>query len=263
MLARTLGYQTDLFFIEKNGFVERRDRYVVARTPENPTYYWGNFLLYPEPPSAQSSPRWLADFEHEFPDAAHRAFGWDSTSAGDPSVLQGAGLQLSDLIVMTAPRVAPPRNGDLEIAVRPLESDAEWRDAIETGVRVQQEEEPVDETAFRHFKTVRYRNYRALQASGFGAIYGAFVDGVLAGSLGIFGEADFGRFQAVEVDPRYRRHGVCSRLLFEASEDFRNGRHVQRFVIVALSDGPHDAAAIYAAAGFRRAEQMWGIWKRP
>jgi hypothetical protein len=55
--------------------VDERDGYLVVRTPENPSFYWGNFLLLREPPQAVEP--WLTRFEVEFPEARHRAFGLD------------------------------------------------------------------------------------------------------------------------------------------------------------------------------------------
>lgn len=263
MSARTLGYQTDLFFIEKIGQVEARDRYVVARTPSIPTFRWGNFLLYPDPPSPATSQQWMADFEREFPQANHCTFGWDSEDPGDPSDFIARGLELSDLAVMTAGRVRAPRKSNPAIVVRRLQSDADWNAAVENAVRVQLAEVPIDTHAYRHFITLRYREYRALQTAGLGAMYGAFVNGDFAGGLGLFGERDFARFQAVEVDPRFRRRGVCSTMLYEASEDFRKDRDVERLVILGLNDNPHGATRLYETAGFGRFAQMWGIWKRP
>ena len=46
MLVRSLGYRTDLMISAINGEVTDRGDYLVIRTPSNPTYYWGNFLLY-------------------------------------------------------------------------------------------------------------------------------------------------------------------------------------------------------------------------
>ena len=42
---RSVGYRTDLFVCAFDGVVEERDRYVVIRTPSNPSFWWGNYLL--------------------------------------------------------------------------------------------------------------------------------------------------------------------------------------------------------------------------
>jgi hypothetical protein len=60
--------------------VERRDGYVVVRSPSNPTHYWGNLLLADDPPGAGDGARWEERFRSEFGSEGrvqHQAFGWD------------------------------------------------------------------------------------------------------------------------------------------------------------------------------------------
>ena len=44
--------RTDLHLIRLHGVVDEEDGLISARTPTNPTYRWGNFLLLPAPPQA-------------------------------------------------------------------------------------------------------------------------------------------------------------------------------------------------------------------
>ena len=53
MNIQSLGYRTDLFFPRFDGEVTDRGDYIVIRTPSNPTYHWGNFLLFNQPPVAR------------------------------------------------------------------------------------------------------------------------------------------------------------------------------------------------------------------
>src|SRR5262245_53706707 len=42
----SLAFRTDLAMLEHSGsVVEDRGSHLVVRTPDNPTYWWGNFLL--------------------------------------------------------------------------------------------------------------------------------------------------------------------------------------------------------------------------
>ena len=46
MDIRSLGFRTDLRLLEMTGSeIEDRGTHLVIRTPANPTYFWGNFLL--------------------------------------------------------------------------------------------------------------------------------------------------------------------------------------------------------------------------
>src|SRR3954452_20087955 len=85
----SLAVRTDLAMLEHSGsLVEDHGTHLVVRTPDNPTYWWGNFLLLPAPPADTDRAReWLATFESEFPGTRHRTFGIDG-SDGDAGDLQ-------------------------------------------------------------------------------------------------------------------------------------------------------------------------------
>ena len=57
--------------------VEDRGDHLVIRTPHNPTFWWGNFLLLARPPGREETDAWLERFAAEFPDARHVALGVD------------------------------------------------------------------------------------------------------------------------------------------------------------------------------------------
>ena len=78
MDVRSLAWRTDLALLQHSGsIVEDRGDHLVVRTPLNPVFYWGNFLLLATPPTAETWTHWLARFESEFPEARHRTFGVD------------------------------------------------------------------------------------------------------------------------------------------------------------------------------------------
>ena len=64
-----LGWRTDLALLEISGSVlEDRGDHVVVRTPDNPTFWWGNFLMLAGPPAdAADARQWIGAFEAEFP----------------------------------------------------------------------------------------------------------------------------------------------------------------------------------------------------
>src|SRR5438128_354895 len=55
--------------------VSDRGDYFVIETPQNPGFYWGNFLLLAEPPAPGSAEHWLDLFTRELPAAEHVALG--------------------------------------------------------------------------------------------------------------------------------------------------------------------------------------------
>ena len=53
--------------------------HLVVRTPANPSFWWGNFILVARHrPAPVDATRWRALFAREFPDAGHCAIGVDS-----------------------------------------------------------------------------------------------------------------------------------------------------------------------------------------
>ena len=86
MAIVSLGYRTDLMLLGLQGSVtEQRAGYQVIRTPANPTFHWGNFLLLDGPPAPGTVSSWMDAFAREFPGAEHVAIGVDGTGgeAGD------------------------------------------------------------------------------------------------------------------------------------------------------------------------------------
>src|SRR5215467_14537938 len=91
--------------------IEQHVGYQVIRTPTNPWFHWGNFLLLDSPPTAGTVGSWLGTFAREFPGAGHLAIGVDGTGgeAGDLAELAAAGLEVSRSTVLTAcSTTAPP-----------------------------------------------------------------------------------------------------------------------------------------------------------
>jgi len=79
---RSVGWATSIDVLPLATVVERRDGYLVVRSPSNPSHYWGNFLLFDDPPRDGDGSRWEAQFAEAFADESrvrHRTFAWDQT----------------------------------------------------------------------------------------------------------------------------------------------------------------------------------------
>ena len=97
MDVRSLAYRTDLALLEAAGSeVEHHDDHVVVRTPANPRYWWGNFVLLAVPPAADDLSGWLEVFGSAHPRAAHLAFGVDGQDGtlADLAGFAAAGLDV-------------------------------------------------------------------------------------------------------------------------------------------------------------------------
>ena len=256
---RSLAYRTDLMFPAFDGEIHERDHYFVIKTPSNPTFYWGNFLLFKELPAHGCFRDWLAAFATEIgtpPGVKHQVFGWDTTAL-DPGAVapfREAGFRISKCRTLTTQAPVLPRSASQAVVVRPLEHEGDWRQAVENQVRCRHPE--FEEGGFRVFREREQRRYRFMVDAGRGLWFGAFVGPELVADLGVFHDGEIGRYQSVQTDPRYRRQGIAGRLVFEAGRYSMERFGLQTLVIVADDDS--SAERIYQSTGFRRTEMQWG-----
>jgi ribosomal protein S18 acetylase RimI-like enzyme len=252
--VRSLAFRTDLMVRRLAGAtVEDRDAYVVVRTPHNPAFYWGNFLLFPSPPAAGDGEQWLERFALEFPTAQHVALGVDGVDGdlGATEALRAAGLTPDLSIVLTAERLRPAIRTDPAADLRPLDTDDDWRQAVD--LRLSLDDDPSDSN--REFVVRRADELRALVGAGHGVYVGAFVDGVMRAGLGLFGDGSgLGRYQSVETHPDVRRRGLAAGLLGFAADLGARHHGVARLVIVA--DPDYVAIDLYRRLGFVDAERQ-------
>lgn len=264
MNIRSLGWRTDLIFPRFDGIVTDRGDCLVIRTPSNPGYYWGNFLLFPHPPGPDSLPLWTERFREEIAahqPAAHVTFGWDSPGgeAGALEPFLAEGFQLNESVVLAADALSPPPHRSEEIAVRPLATDDDWAQVLRNQVECRPAEFAVE--GYREFKERQMARYRRMAEAGLGAWFGAFLDGRVVADLGIFTDGGLARFQRVETHPDFRRRGICGTLVHEAARQAKAELGAERLVIVA--DEHYHAGRIYESLGFRRAERQLGLELRP
>jgi len=261
MATVSLGYRTDLMLLGLQGSViEQRAGYQVLRTPANPTFYWGNFLLLDGPPAPGTVSTWTSTFAREFPGAEHVAIGVDGTGgdAGDAAELAVAGLQADRSTVLTAAATTPPPRPNEVAQFRVLESDADWEAALDLQEAVHSYGEP---EGWKGFNGRRLLAMRQMQAQGFGAWFGAFQAGRMVSGLGVFGDGSgVVRFQNVDTHPEHRNKGLAGTLVHKASRYAQQEMAARTQVIVADQTGT--AIRIYRSVGFRDAETQVQLQRR-
>lgn len=263
MNLRSLAWRTDLIFPAFDGEILDRGDYLVIRTPSNPTFYWGNFLLFGRPPAPGDDERWPRLFAQEIgtpPAVRHQTFGWDSPEGeiGTAPAFVAGGFRLLRSSVLTASAVTPPPR-PAAVTVRPLESDDDWRAATENQIRCR--EEGHGEAGYRVFKEAEMKRFRAMSRAGLGAWFGAFLDDVLVADLGIFRSANLGRFQNVETHPDFRRRGFAGTLVYQAARHTLGRKGVETLVLVA--DAESDAERLYRSVGFLATERESALERWP
>lgn len=266
-MSRSLGYFTDIALRRQEGSVITREGEVtVIRSPQNPSFYWGNFLLMPAPPAPGDVQRWDALFRHHHPGTPHRAFGVDTADnhEGAADEFRAAGYQVMRDTVLTADGTHTPRRLNTDATFRPLHTDADWASALNLRLAVNAADpDGHEETGYREFSTLKLASYRQAHAAGHGAYLGAFDDrGVMLSGLGIFDAGEgIARYQSVETHPDARSRGLAGTLVHTAAQWAHE--HLGTRTLVIVADPAYHAQALYESVGFKPTETQLAIQKRP
>lgn len=257
----TLGVRTELVVDGARSVLEARSGYAVVRTPQNPGYYNGNFLLFDAPPQAADAERWPRFFEEAFAGDArvkHAAFCWNASEGlGACADFQQAGYTLEESSVMTASEVAPFALPDA-LHVRELRGDDDWRRQLE--MQLDDIPDIYEAEGYRSFKAAQLAHHRFI-AENLGVWLGAFErDGALAGSCGIFPAGrGLARYQDVMVAKRCRNRGIARALICAAGRYAFEHFAAQMLIIVADTHGI--ARRIYEHCGFTEEQREARLWK--
>jgi GNAT superfamily N-acetyltransferase len=257
---RSLGYRTDLMIrLLEGSRIDDRGDYLAVRSPQNPSYWWGNFLLLAAAPERGQTGVWLERFAAEFPEAKHVALGVDVTeiSGVDVGELVAAGLRMDRSSVLTAQAVQEPPRPYRGATCRELAGDQDWRQAAELRAILNAGEPGGDP----EFLAARIAAERALTEAGHGFWFGAFVDGKLVAHLGLITDGSgIARYQNVETHPDWRHRGLAGTLVWRAGQHGLKGL-ARTLVIVA--DPDYVAIRVYRSVGFIDAETQIGFERQP
>jgi ribosomal protein S18 acetylase RimI-like enzyme len=249
----SLGYRTDLALLRLGGSrIEDHGDHLIVISPDNPNFYWGNFLLLERAPGPGEAQDWLELFHTTFPDRRHVAIGVDGTTgtAEDVQPFVDLGLKVDTSSVMTAQSVHEPPRANTEATYRQLVSDEDWAAHVELRMAI---DEVDDVELHRRFVVAKARTSRTLAEAGHGAWFGAFVDGALLSTMGLVrADGDLARFQNVETHPDARGRGLAGTLV----------HHVSRFgfdelgatTLVMVADPDYLAIRVYRSVGFTSSE---------
>lgn len=262
----SLGFATDLMVLRMGGTVVTDEgTHLVVRTPGNPGYWWGNFLLLDGPPRAGDGERWAKVFAAEFPDAHHLALGVNSTDGdpGDPAELTRLHLvsELSTVLTATG-LVAPPAAMAQGVVVRALAGDDDWAQSVALRLACDADGPGAASAEHERFVARKQESCRALCEAGRGAWFGAFVDGRMRAGAGVFSDGGgLARYQTVETDPAYRRRGLASAVVRHAGEWAL--RELAAHTLVIVADPAYHAIHLYRALGFTDREQQVQLQRPP
>ena len=262
MHVNSLGFQTDLMVraLESSQVIDHPD-YVTVRSPANPEFWWGNFLLLPAAAAHGPAGPWLGLFRSEFPGAGHLALGLDGTGVPEPDFgsFATAGLEQVRENVLAAPALREPPRPNREAVIRPLAGDQDWQQAVELQATCDAAD---GGPATRTFVEARYAARRRATEAGHGAWFGAFRDGELVAQLGIFARpGGLARYQDVGTHPGARRQGLAGTLVWRAGQHALGELGARTLVIVA--DPTEAAIRVYRSVGFADHETQLSMNRAP
>jgi len=268
MKLQSLSLRTELMLRSFQSEVVEKLEYIVIRTPQNPSFRWGNYLIFQQPPQAGDLERWKAIFAQEIggpPVINHVLLAWDGVvgQQGAAQEFVQAGFSLEESLALTAKSVNPPPKLNRQCEVRALESDAAWEEWLELAL-ASMAAEPPDKREGRGYrayleKTILER--QGMIAAGWGQWFGAYLDGKLGSSMGLFIRQGLGRFQSVDTHPEFRRQGLAGTLLYHVAQKGFLEMGAEDLVIVA--DENYFAKNIYASVGFGPTERTVAVkWSR-
>ncbi len=264
----SLGFRTDLMVRRLTGsLIAEHASHLVVRTPTNPDFWWGNFILVDGPVRRGDADRWAVAFADAFPRAPHLALGVDGADgeAGDESELARLGVTVEVTSVLTATRLTPPARPPAAATIRPLAGDDDWAQAARLRAACHSDEEPSAEERLFIARTVAEE--RRLCEAGGGVWFGAFVDGQLRSGAGLVSDGGgLARFQNVETHPGHRRGGLASAVVHGLGQyglGQRGERELGARTLVIVADPDDEAIRVYRALGFVDTERQVQLQRPP
>jgi GNAT superfamily N-acetyltransferase len=228
------------------------DGHLVVETPDNPSYYWGNFIYITDPGLAGRPADCLALMAQVFPDATHVAIGLPGPAVAEAWQGHDVAIERDEVLVSDV----PPTGRDLPPGyhARPL-AGADWEQSIHNEVAGSGAS---DVQAYTDFARRRALSRRRMVADGSACFFGAFSGEELVAELGIVLCEAGARYQSVATVPAHRRRGLASHLLDLAGR-WAKDRGATMWVIVV--EPGSDAARLYRASGFRPADESWQAFR--
>ncbi|MCU1472550.1 GNAT family N-acetyltransferase [Amnibacterium sp.] len=247
MTAASIAFATDLVArVAEGGTVEQADGSRIVRTPANPAFRWGNFVLA-DPGADLTDPEgWARRHREAFPELDFTTVGIDDAHARfDEEAWRGAGFEVERSIVLRAPSAEVAATDG---AIEEVDGEADWSDveAIELELGSGEADHAV-------FVGRRIDAERTAVQAGRAAWLGLREDGRIVSALGVLpAPRGIARYQNVGTLAAYRRRGAAGRLVRAGAALAASRWGCSDLVIVADVDGA--AIALYRRLGFRDAE---------
>lgn len=263
----TRGWQTALAILAHGGSsIEDRGDHLVIRTPSNPTFHWGNFLLVTDDPGdragGSAADHWVERFALAFPQARHVAIGLPALPDGPALAAWTAhGIEIDTDDVLAADTEPQRRDCPPGYRVKALTDDADWAAQIATAMADNALTGEFPAAGHEEFLTAQAADRRALCERGLARWFGAFTEnGDLAADLGIVLCDRVARYQSVGTVAAHRGRGLAGHLLGVAAH-WAGQQGATSWVIVTETSNP--AGRLYRSVGFEPDAVQVAAYRRP
>ena len=256
MKLETLGLITEFAIASADAQIQDNGDHIIVATPDNPDFYFGNFVIFAKPPTLDSISVWENIFSQNFPKAEHKAFAWQGHITTDDSTkLKARGYQIYEHIVLQR-NTNPSSTPQTDLTCRPLVSDADWDAAVQNHYEARQLSEELQKKRLRFLQKL-FAKFRRLTLGQSAVWYGAFLQDELIGTLGICACENLGRFQEVVLKEKFRSQGFGTQFVALAMNDALTRLPIDTFVIVAEAGSV--AERVYRKLGFGEATREQGM----
>ncbi len=246
-----LGTESSLNFHQVDGEVFERTHYRFVKTKNRPHFFWGNYMIFNEPPSVDGFQNWIDHYNLEF-NSQEQGFitiTWSCSDLGNPQKFLDFGFEIETQEVLRLKNITKPDKLNKHVEVRVIESDFDWNQVKKTqwikNWPLKQDQE--------HFLENKIHTYKRLQDQGFGYRYGAFLGEKLVGDLGIYIKNRIARFNNVFTHCDFYNQGICRSLVYGSLKDILAKNLADEFIMQATES--EYAKNIYKKIGFEVCEQ--------
>ncbi|MFC1746414.1 GNAT family N-acetyltransferase [Candidatus Riflebacteria bacterium] len=253
--VKSFGLATDLFISSFESEVTERENYLVIKTPDQPGNFWGNFILFKNPPGAGDADTWMSIYRHEFKCKAPKffAFKWDISRLNLEKIkpFLEKGFHIHHDLVLSVEKIKKPGHYNNLLQIKMIKTAKEWCQVVDVHLDEEWKRSPHSQKEFMQKKVEVFRKF---SREKLGCRFGAFKNNKLVGELGIYCHKDVGRLNLIATHRNYRRQGVCQTLLYEAAKyafDIMKLKH-----LVVIADRDYHAKKIYKTLGFKLKEKL-------
>jgi GNAT superfamily N-acetyltransferase len=259
MKLNSLSLRTNMIFARSESEIIERESYVVVKTPSNPTFHWGNYLIFKHAPGPGQVDTWINIFHKEFShykEFEHYVFAWDDLEEPSSPEYLLHNFELQKSVSLKSTELVLPKHYNQQVVIRLLESDKDWEDADELQTLTREPGFPYE--TYKEFKNKLSMAYKKLIANKQGGRFGAFLNNELVADLGIFFEDGLARYQNVATHPDHRKRGICATLVYESGKYALANWPVKTLAMEA--DPDYHAAKIYESVGFSPVENSYALY---